>query len=561
MKTKPKTIEELMDELCYEKECEQPCPFGIFSRLAARLSGLLPKDDIYQIIGKALLELVGDAVVFVNSLDEKSGAFCVRAMEGAEAHMDYLSLTLNTYSLIGMTLKINDTARKELKSGTLKKVTGGLYELAMGNIPESVCKSIEEYLNVSEVRAIGFTWKGHLFGSASFLLRNGNIVNPDLVKALVSLSSLALQRRQAEEALQKAHSELEVRVKGRTAELQKLNRSLQAEIKERKRAARLAKDSEEKYSLLVNNSYQAIVVAQDGMLKFVNSRAIEILGYPESEITSRPFLSFIHPDDREMVAKHHIDRISGKPVPHVYPFRVVDKKGNTRWLEINAVVINWEGRQATLNFLSDITEREQAEEQLKQSFNRLHSTMQGTIRVMSSIVELRDPYTAGHQFRVTKLACAIAEKMGLSAEQTDGIRAAGLVHDIGKIYVPAEILSKPGQLNEVEYIMIKTHPKVGYDILKQIDFIWPVAEIVLQHHERMDGSGYPSGLSGDEIMLEARILGTSDVIEATASHRPYRAGLGIEKAMEEVVEGKGVKYDANVVDACLALFSEDTFQF
>jgi PAS domain S-box-containing protein/putative nucleotidyltransferase with HDIG domain len=559
---KIKTIEELINELCFKKECEQFCPFGIFSRLSARLSELSSKDDIYQVISNGLHELVGNAIVLVNSLNEKSGVFCLRAIAGTEEHIDYLSRVLNDYGLIGMTLKINEVARKELKSCTLKEVPGGLTELAMGGIPESICTSIDKHLNISGVYAIGFTRKGRLFGSASFLMLNGkNEINHDLIQSFVSLSSIAIQRWQAEQALQRAHNELELRVKERTARLQKLNKNLKSEIIERKRTAKLAKASEEKYSLLVNNSYQAITVAQDNMLKFVNPRAMEILGYSEKEIMSQPFLSFIHPEDREMIARRHMDRLNGKPVPHVYPFRVVDKKGNTKWLEINAVIIEWDGRQATLNFLSDITERKQTEEDLKYSFSRLHSTMQGTIRVMSSIVELRDPYTAGHQLRVTKLACAIAEKMGLSAEQIDGIRAAGLVHDIGKIYVPAEILSKPGQLNEVEYIMIKTHPKVGHDILKQIDFIWPVAEIVLQHHERMDGSGYPSGLTGEQIMIESRILAAADVIEATASHRPYRAGLGIEKALEELIQGKGTLYDPGVVDTCLALCRQKSFQF
>jgi len=180
---------------------------------------------------------------------------------------------------------------------------------------------------------------------------------------------------------------------------------------------------------------------------------------------------------------------------------------------------------------------------------------------MAVIVESRDPYTAGHQRRVTDLACAIAIEMGLSQTQIDGIRMAASTHDIGKIYVPAEILSKSGKLAEIESSIIKTHPQVGYNVLKEIEFPYPVAQIVLQHHERMDGSGYPAGLTGDYILLEARILGVADVVEAMASHRPYRPAMGIDKALEEISRYKGMLYDPEAVDACLRLFADQRFKF
>lgn len=205
--------------------------------------------------------------------------------------------------------------------------------------------------------------------------------------------------------------------------------------------------------------------------------------------------------------------------------------------------------------------KHKVEEELKQSFERLRSTMKGTIRALALTAEMRDPYTAGHQQRVTRLACAIAKEMGISKEQIDGIRMTGAIHDIGKIHVPAEILSKPGRLTEIELGMVKTHPQVGYDILKTTEFPWPVAQIVLQHHERMDGSGYPQGLLGDAILLEARILGVADVVEAMSSHRPYRPAQGIDKALEEISQKKGVLYDSKVVDACLKLFTEKGFKF
>jgi putative nucleotidyltransferase with HDIG domain len=187
--------------------------------------------------------------------------------------------------------------------------------------------------------------------------------------------------------------------------------------------------------------------------------------------------------------------------------------------------------------------------------------MGGVIQAMALTVERRDPYTAGHQRRVADLARGVAAEMGLPTHQIDGIRMAGLIHDLGKICVPAEILSKPGRLTEIEHTLIKDHPQVGFEILKEIEFPWPVAQIVLQHHERIDGSGYPSGLTANDIILEAKTLAVADVVEAMASHRPYRPTLGREMALKEISKNRGVLYDPDVVDACLRLLKEKGFQF
>jgi PAS domain S-box-containing protein/putative nucleotidyltransferase with HDIG domain len=192
---------------------------------------------------------------------------------------------------------------------------------------------------------------------------------------------------------------------------------------------------------------------------------------------------------------------------------------------------------------------------------RLHITLTGVIHSLATIVEMRDPYTAGHQRRVAQLACAIPRKMGFPEDQIEAIRMAALLHDIGKISVPTDILSKPGRISESEFNIIKNHPQVSYEILKEIEFEWPIAQIVLQHHERMDGSGYPQGLSDGDILFEARILGVADVIEAMSSRRPYRPALGIDKALKEISQHRGVLYDPEVVDVCLKLFAEKEFKF
>jgi len=184
-----------------------------------------------------------------------------------------------------------------------------------------------------------------------------------------------------------------------------------------------------------------------------------------------------------------------------------------------------------------------------------------TVEAIASLAEMRDPYTAGHQRGVTRLACALAHKLGLADDQIQGIRVAGFLHDIGKIVVPAEILNRPGKLSEFEFRLIKTHPQAGYDILQKIDFPWPVAQIVLQHHERLNGSGYPQGLTGPDILQEAKILAVADVVEAMASHRPYRPGLGVDKALEEITGNQGTLYDPQIVEACVQLFVKNEFQF
>ena len=211
--------------------------------------------------------------------------------------------------------------------------------------------------------------------------------------------------------------------------------------------------------------------------------------------------------------------------------------------------------------LADITYRKKAEEERRQSAGQLLNALKATIESISKTTEIRDPYTAGHQKRVAQLAHAIAGEIGLSKDKAEAIRLAAIIHDIGKIYVPAEILSKPGRLTANEFSFIKMHPQAGFDIIRNVVFPWPIAQIIIQHHERMNGSGYPSSLSGDAIMIEARILAVADVVEAMASHRPYRSALGIDKALEEISRNKGTLFDADAVDACVRLFREKSFKF
>ncbi len=233
--------------------------------------------------------------------------------------------------------------------------------------------------------------------------------------------------------------------------------------------------------------------------------------------------------------------------PHAY----VQKGDPEQLMDTVASAVESYGIIASNVKLSESLYRE-----LRKSTDKIKTNIEETIHAMAKTVEMRDPYTAGHQRQVADLASAIAEKMDIPREQIDSIHLAGTIHDIGKMQIPTEILSKCGKLTELEFDMIKTHSQAGYDILKTIEFQWPIAEFVLQHHERMDGSGYPSGLKGENILIEARILSVADVVDAIVPHRPYRPALGIEKAQEEILDNRGIAYDSDVVDACLGIISE-----
>jgi len=215
---------------------------------------------------------------------------------------------------------------------------------------------------------------------------------------------------------------------------------------------------------------------------------------------------------------------------------------------------------AVVTFL-DITEQVSSRSALKQSREQLQSALEGTIAAVAKAVGARDPYTSGHQQRVAELAEAIAREIGLDEERIKGVYLCATIHDIGKIQLPADILSKPSKLTDAEYMLIQSHPECGYNILKDVKFSWPVADVAYQHHERIDGSGYPQGLKGDQICLEARIISVADVVEAMNSHRPYRPGLGIDAALDEIRAHRGSAFDPDIVDACLKLFEEKGFSF
>lgn len=464
-------------------------------------------------------------------------------------------------------------------------------------------------------------------------------------------------------------------VKGADGEVAYIDGILE-DVTQRKDAERALAESEEKYRTFVEQATDGVAIAQDGVLKFANRAMAEILGYDTAaEIMGKDFDPFIAPRFKETVAEKHERTMAGEGGPSIFEIAVLNKAGEEVAVEINAGVVTFEGRPASMAIVRNVADRKRAERALAHSvrrneallqaipdmmfvftkdgtftdfkadrdeelalprdeiigknvqdlgfsdeyveaifacvnevlatgeagtveyeleipkgrnfyearivpveedevlsvvreitdrrlaFDEVKKSLNGTIYAMSKMVETRDPYTSGHQVRVAKLARAIAEEMDLSDNQVEGVFLAAVIHDVGKISIPEGILSKPGPLTELELSIIKSHPQVGYDILKNVEFARPITKFVLQHHERLDGSGYPLGLKERDISVEARILSVADVVEAMSSHRPFRPALGPEKALDEISNYRGVLYDAEVVDVCLKLFQHGNFHF
>jgi putative nucleotidyltransferase with HDIG domain len=354
-----------------------------------------------------------------------------------------------------------------------------------------------------------------------------------------SLSNKWLTERQ----LKEMQSNLEHIVEERTREVLETNARLLEEMRETEKARQQKRQSDENHRRLIeHNSDSIMVVDTSGRIRFVNPAAEALFGAARELLLGRNFEYPLEPGEHKEITLANASH--GETV-----------------CDMDIIETEWEGEKAFLAVLRDITDRKHLEENLLRSLDRTQSVIRSTIQLIARFLEMKDPYTAGHQKRVSELAFKIAEGMGLDEHEREGILMASLIHDIGKISIPSEILSKPGRLSEIEYDLIKTHSQRGFDILKEIEFPWPIAKIVLQHHERLDGSGYPEGVRGDQIMFTSRILTVADVMEAISSHRPYRAALGVDKGMEHLQQYSGIYYDTEVVKQCVHLFQEEDFQF
>ena len=372
--------------------------------------------------------------------------------------------------------------------------------------------------------------------------------------------------RNVKEESEEYHDPPEESVKTCTLEPTKIKEQSLLEIIGFQKAEDNLQEREEGFEKISLTEPNAIIIAdKEGRIVFWNKATERIFGYSPKKALRRKLTDILIPSEYHEAFKEGFAKFkeTGRNliVNRVVEFISKRKDGIEFPIEMSLIQIKENEKWHLLAIIRDITKRKQTEERLRQSYRKLEEMIDNTVDILVKIIETRDPYTSGHQKRVSKLSVAITRELGLSEREIELIKISALVHDIGKVNIPTEILSKPDKLAEIEFSLIKTHSRTGHDILMNINFPWAVEEIVLQHHERIDGSGYPRGLKDDEILIEAKIIAVADVVEAMSSHRPYRPALGIDKALEEISQNRGILYDSKVADACLKLFRKKKFKF
>jgi len=352
--------------------------------------------------------------------------------------------------------------------------------------------------------------------------------------------------------LEEENRRLDIENKRHQEHLEQLVEEKTSELRER----------EELFRIITTSAHDAILMTDSrGHITFWNDTAEKLFGYTSQEALGQLYYKLVVEEYYHETIRLELEKFAatGTSMAHGKTFEAagISKDGNSLPVEISISSIKVKEEWHSVAIIRDITQRKQTERHKQDIMDSLRESLHGVIRAMSLTVESRDPYTAGHQRRVSTIARNIARHMGLSDDQIEGISISGTIHDIGKLSVPAEILSKPSRLNSMEFDIIKQHAMVGHNILDAITLPWPVAQTILQHHERMDGSGYPNGLKGQEISIEARILMVADVVEAISSHRPYREAKGMDVAIAEIIKNRGILYDPEVVDSCLALQEQE----
>jgi PAS domain S-box-containing protein/putative nucleotidyltransferase with HDIG domain len=495
--------------------------YAALSECSAAILHFTSQADLFDRICKLVVELGGMKMAWIGTVDEASGRVMPASSYGAGR--EYLD---------GIEISVHDDA-----SG---------WSPTAAAIREDRPVWAEDFIN--DPRTAPWHERARRFGWASLaalpIRRDGRPV-----AALVFYSEAAygfddeIRRLLGEMAAQLSFA------------LDKLDAEAYAE---RSRASLV--ESEERFRSLVEQSIAGAYITQNGRFVYVNPRLKSILGYgTDDDLLGSDALDVVAPKDRKRVGQLQKALIEGSLTTAHATFTVLRKDGSTTEVGVGASRATYLERPVTIAMVQDISDKQVAEDQIRRYAQQLEQVFMQTVALATSLSEMRDPYTSGHEKRVADIAVAIGAELGLDANRLEGLKVGGYLHDVGKTSIPAEILSKPGRLTDIEFNLIKGHAQASYDVLKDVQFPWPVAQIALQHHERIDGSGYPQGLKGDNILLEARIIAVADVVESMGSHRPYRPALGIDKALAEIERGRGTAFDPAVVDACLRLFHDKGF--
>jgi len=440
---------------------------------------------------------------------------------------NYASDAIFIHDLEGNFLEVNDVACKRLGYSKGELLRMGPKDIDTDEYAAQFPERINEI--IKNGKAIFETAHKKSDGTVIPIEVSSKIIEFEGQKAVLSIARDITDRKEAERKLEKAMEKL--------------------------------RESEQKYRSIFETAASFIwIINKNGMIIDCNNQVQRVLGYTTQELIGR--------NTNEVIAPTHIFKARRSFVRlfkqgHKYntELKMVRKNGEEIYVNINSAALkDQQGNyEKAICIINDVTEQKKIEEELKISNKKLKKNTQAIFKTIGRIVEFRDPYTAGHQQRVAELAAEIARQMKLPEEKVEGIYFAGLIHDVGKIYVPSEILTKPGRISDIEFEIIKKHPQIGNEILRDMDFSWDIADIVLQHHERIDGTGYPFGLKADEILIEAKILAVADVFEAMSSHRPYRPSLGKDAAIKELCDHSGTKYDEKVVRACLTVIKKIDF--
>jgi len=498
----------------YAKELE------IISEVTVNLIQYSDIGHIIHYLGQKVYEMCDHSVVMISLFDKESEKIYIKDYFGLDKYLkSILKITPKDPRKIGYSPEdMTEEEKKIFTSHKLEAVPDGIYALSTRKIPKKISALIENILGVKKVYTIGFALEDVPYGGVIILSRQEvPTIYKSAIELMVNYASLIMNRLQAEEVLKKSRQEF--------------------------------------MNIFKNSPEAAVYTDMEGRILNINLRFTEVFGYTLDEIKGENIDGgIIHPPDKIEEGKQITEMTLAEGYSSLETIR--KKKDGTLFpvLVTGSAISLVGGFKGILTQYLDITEQ-------KESAEKIRKTLESTIYAMVKVVEFRDPYTAGHQQRVSALATAITKKLGLSKDKQEAVRITCLVHDIGKINLPAEILNKPGVLSNIELQLIKEHTRTGRDILKTTEFSWPIAEIIHQHHENYNGSGYSHGLSDTQIMLEARIIRVADTVEAMSSHRPYRPALGIDKALEEISQNKGILYDPEIVEICLELFRKEEFIF